>query len=428
MKVLISAYACEPHRGSEPGVGWNLTNLIAQEHEVWVFTSSFHRAAIDAELAAHPQPRLHPIYFDPFDQPYNWEKGIRGLPGDLHLHHYLWQIKAYFIAKQLHQQVGFDIVHHATYGRYASPSFLALLPVPFIFGPVGGGESAPHPFWQDFGWADRGFEWVREMVRLVNEFDPFVRLTARRTKVALACTTETAERLRKIGAQNIQMLSGQTGVTQSEYAQLQQLQAQRDASQRPVRFLSVGRLLHWKGFHLGLRAFAAANLSDAEYWVVGNGAYRATLESVAGQLGIADRVKFLGDLSRDAALQVMAQCDVLVHPSLHDFSPTVCVEAMAAGLPIICLNLGGPGMQVTDATGLRIAAPNPAVAVAGMAVAMTQLAGDAELRQQMGLAGQKRVQTAYLWEGRGPIFSAIYQQAQSLVATTTSDHAAIEHQ
>jgi glycosyltransferase involved in cell wall biosynthesis len=429
MKILLSAYACEPHSGSEPGVGWNLANLIAQEHEVWVLTSHCHRSAIDAELARHPNPRLHPIYCDPWGWVYNWKTGGRGLQADVYMHYYLWQIHAYWQARPLHRTIGFDIVHHATYGRYPSPSFLALLPVPFVWGPVGGGESAPHTFWRDFQGADRRFEWIREFSRTISEFDPFVRLTARRSKLALACTTETADRLTKVGAANIKMLSGQTGVTQAEYDQLQPLHGQRDASQRPVRFLSLGRILHWKGFHLGIQAFAAANLPNAEYWVVGDGGYRTTLEALVEKLGIADRVKFLGSVSRSAALQIMGDCDVLVHPSLHDFSPTVCVEAMAAGLPVICLQLGGPGMQITDETGLRIAAPNPATAIDGMATAMQRLTQEPQLRQQMGTAGQQRVQAHYRWEDRGPLFNEIYQQALAMtIATAPLDPSCVKNQ
>jgi glycosyltransferase involved in cell wall biosynthesis len=411
MKILLSAYACEPHKGSEPGVGWNLAMTIAQEHEVWVFTSNCHRAAIEAELAKHPHPRLHPIYCDPFGYSYNWYSGPFLFQADIYLHYYLWQIAAYYRAKQLHRQVKFDLIHHGTYGRYPSPSFLALLPVPFVWGPVGGGESAPKPFWRDFNWRDRSFELVREVARWCSELDPFVRLTARRAQLTVACTEETATRLRKIGAREITMVSGQTGVTQSEYEQLAVLPQQRLATDRPVRFLSMGRMLHWKGFHLGLKAFACANLAQAEYWIVGDGPYQPALRTLVEQLGLGDRVRFLGSLSRTEALAVMGDCDVLVHPSLHDFSPTVCVEAMAAGMPVLCLNLGGPGMQITDETGIRAKATNPATAIAEMTIAMERLANDGNLRQQLGQNGQARVEAGYRWENRGALFNQIYHQA-----------------
>ncbi|MFM2431525.1 MAG: hypothetical protein RLZZ511_2738 [Cyanobacteriota bacterium] len=411
MKILLSAYACEPHKGSEPGVGWNLAMTIAQEHDVWVFTSNCHRAAIEAELAQHPHPRFHPVYCDPFGYSYNWHSSAFLFQADIYLHYYLWQVTAYLRARKLHQQVQFDLIHHGTYGRYPSPSFLSLLPVPFVWGPVGGGESAPKPFWRDFDWRDRSFELVRELARWFSELDPFVRLTARRARLTVACTEETAARLRKIGAGAITMVSGQTGVTQHEYEQLSALQQQRHSDDRPVRFLSMGRMLHWKGFHLGLKAFACANIPQAEYWIVGDGPYQSNLRALVKQLGIGDRVRFLGSLSRSDALQVMGDCDVLVHPSLHDFSPTVCVEAMAAGMPVLCLNLGGPGMQITDATGVRVNAANPTTAIAELTIAMERLASDRDWRQRLGQGGQARVEAGYRWENRGALWNQIYQQA-----------------
>ena len=65
MRVLVSAYACEPGKGSEPGVGWNWARMIAQDHETWVLTRSNNRAPIEAALAADPQPNLRFIYVAP---------------------------------------------------------------------------------------------------------------------------------------------------------------------------------------------------------------------------------------------------------------------------------------------------------------------------------------------------------------------------
>jgi hypothetical protein len=64
MKILLSAYACEAGRGSEPGVGWNTALEIAKYHEVWVLTRPDDgRPAIEAELAQNPNPNLHFVYF-----------------------------------------------------------------------------------------------------------------------------------------------------------------------------------------------------------------------------------------------------------------------------------------------------------------------------------------------------------------------------
>ncbi len=414
MKVLVSAYACEPNKGSEPGVGWNIANAIVQEHEVWVLTTATHRRGIEAELAAKlakgVASKLNWIYLDPLGWVYDWETGGKGIQWDVHLHHYLWQIAAYFKVKKLHETIGFDIIHHATYGRYSAPSFLSFLPIPFIWGPVGGGESAPLSFWKDFNFKGKLYEFLRQCARFSGELDPFVHLTARNSAIGLACTPETAARMKAIGLKRLEWVSGQTGISAAELAQFEQLkEVDQTDGDRPVRFLSLGRLIHWKGFHLGVRAFIEADLPNAEYWIGGTGAEENRLRAIVNAAGWGDRIKFLGALPRTEALNVMAQCDVLIHPSLHDFSPTVCLEAMAAGLPVICLDLGGPSKQITDETGIRVRAVDPIATVTDLAKAMTTLSEDKGLRSRMGGAGQRRVRESYLWETRGKDYSELYR-------------------
>src|SRR5690606_13744297 len=121
-----------------------------------------------------------------------------------------------------------------------------------------------------------------------------------------------------------------------------------------VRFVSIGNLFSLKGFHLALRAFARADLPDAEYWVIGDGPQRARLEALVTELGLAGRVTFWGHVPRQATLRLVKSCDVLVHPSLHDSGGWVCLEAMAARKPVICLRLGGPATQVTPSTGVLV--------------------------------------------------------------------------
>ncbi|MBW4554051.1 MAG: glycosyltransferase [Aphanocapsa sp. GSE-SYN-MK-11-07L] len=403
MKVLISAYSCEPGKGSERGVGWNVAREVARHHEVWVLTRPDEsREAIDAELAANPAPNLHFVYFTlPF-----WQDSLRwGQSGAMQLHYYLWQIQAYIVGRKLHREIKFDLIHHVTFVRYSSPSFLALLPVPFVWGPVGGGESAPLSFWADFSWKNKLYESLRWAWRSLGELDPFTRLTAQRSAIAYATTEDTAQRLRKLGASRIVRLS-ESGMSQAELEQLSQCPPPTNS---PVRFINIARLLHWKGIYLGIRAFAQANLPDAEYWVLGEGPELERLQALTLDLGITDQVKFFGLLPREEVLIKLGECTALVHPSLHDSGGWVPLEAMAAGRPIICLDLGGPSELVKPAIGLKVAANSPEQAVSDLATAMAKLAEDRNLCIQMGQAGQQKVKELYSWEAKGTLFAHIYK-------------------
>jgi glycosyltransferase involved in cell wall biosynthesis len=179
----------------------------------------------------------------------------------------------------------------------------------------------------------------------------------------------------------------------------------------PFRLISVGRLLHLKGFALGFQAFAKIQhrYPDSEYWVIGRGPERKRLEALARELGIRDKVRFWGQFPRAQVLEKLAECDVLVHPSLHDSGGWVCLEAMAAGRPVVCLDLGGPGLQVTEKTGIKVKADTPDEAVTGLANALLRLAGDPELRIRLGEAARQRVKEHFAWVGKGDFRNGIYE-------------------
>ena len=302
MNVLLSAYACEPNRGSEPGVGWSVAQEIAKHHRVWVLTSNTHREGIETELARSPIPNLQVVYLDPFGWVYDWTKEGQRSHWDVHFHYYFWQIRAYLVVRQLLEQIQFDVIHHVTYVKYSSPSFLSTLPIPFVWGPVGGGESAPAAFWRDFSPRGKVYETLRNCSRWLGEQDPFARLTAHRSRLTYATTSDTARRLQMMGALNVQVLAA-VGLADAEIDQLGEFPiASAGAAPDPLRFVSIARLLHWKGLHLGLKAFAQANLPEAEYWILGEGPERDRLQTMAEELGIGDRVKFWGRLPRQETL------------------------------------------------------------------------------------------------------------------------------
>lgn len=415
LKILISAYACRPDEGSEPGIGWGTVQELAKYYQIWVLTRANNRESIEVSLNPQPLAGLEFVYLDLPAWARWWKRGQRGTQ----LHYYLWQIAAYFTGRKLYQDIQFDLVHHVTYVKYWGPSFLALLPIPFIWGPVGGGESVPRAFWQSFGWRGKVYEFARNAARWLAERDPFVHLTARRSVLAQATTDETAQRLRYLGAKTVEIQS-QVGLSQT---QIDELAAFITGDCPPTRFISIGRLLHWKGFHLGLRAFAEAKLPEtAEYWIVGDGPERDRLQVLVSELGIAAQVKFLGKLSRQNTFKCLGECLALVHPSLHESGGLVCLEAMAAGRPVICLNLGGPAVQVTEETGFKVPAETPEQAVSSIANAMIILTGDLNKWQQMAHACARHVRETYSWEIKGKRLTELYEGTSGgcLISTLAS--------
>lgn len=399
--VLVVAFACGPGRGSEPGQGWEAARRLSDRFRVTALVYSGFRAAIDAELGAHPAPGLRVVYHRlPLERARHHADGEDRDGVAEQLHYHVWQTSAGRLAARLHEATPFDAAHHVSFMRYWSPSAAASVPdVPLLWGPVGGGESAPAGWGAAFPLRARLGEAVRSAVRSASHALPSVRRTARRATLALATTQESAARMRRLGAPRVVVPPASVALRPDEIARLGDLS---DPLPGPVRFIAVGRLLAWKGTGLALDAFARAAadpaLDGATFWIVGDGPDRARLARKAARLGLADRVHFTGMIPREDVLGCLTDAHVLVHPSLHDSGGYATLEGMAAGRPVVCLDLGGPGLQVTPATGIAVPATTPEGSIDALADAFQCLAADPDLRRAMGEAGRARVAERYAWD------------------------------
>ncbi len=119
LKVLMSAYACEPNQGSEPEVGWQWALQMARFHEVTVLTRANNRAGIEAGLASlgDRQPRPRFVYHDrhPFlmAMKRRWKT--------IQLYYLLWQKSARGVIERLHQAHQYDLMHHVTFAGFRYP-------------------------------------------------------------------------------------------------------------------------------------------------------------------------------------------------------------------------------------------------------------------------------------------------------------------
>ena len=390
MKVLLSAYSCTPNLGSEPGVGWNWARQIAKNNEVWVITRETNRKSIES---AEKPKSLHFVYVD------------SRLPGlnKTKIYYIIWQAKAYLKTKKLHKMINFDLCHHITFCSYWMPSFMAFLNIPFVFGPVGGGELCPKQFFKDFGLRARIHEYLRDLTRKINDYNPFARDVARKTKASLASNRETAARLKSLGHSNVNIMS-QLMVDFSR-----PMPAKKE---KRFRIASIGRLLHWKGFYLGVMAFAKLlrNYPESEYWIIGDGPERRRLEKLAKNMGISSKVVFFGKITREEVIKKLGNCDVLLHPSLRESGGMVCLEAMALGLPVVCFDIGGPDLLVSSKCGIKVNAKTPCQSVDDLAKAMARLANP-KLRNQMGKSAYKRALCSFSCKAAGKSIGQIYNKA-----------------
>lgn len=392
MKILLSAFAFAPNVGSEPGVGWRWAAELGRQHEVTVVTDVTRRVLVEAEGVQLP-PDVRVVYFRPA-----WLRAMPLNSATAPLLYTLWQFGLLGFARCLQREQGFDLAIHCTYGVFRHPSFLGYLGIPFVFGPVGGGENAPLALKRSI----RGREKIKELLRsLLNKmalFDPFLWAAYAKATLILTKTEDTRRALpwpfrrRAIVYPEIG-IDAPTGI-------------QPTARQpgEPLRVLFAGRLLGWKGAHLAIRAVAQAVAQGVpvEFTLLGKGPFESELRKLVAEVGLQNSIRWVSQLPQQELFALYQTKHCFLFPSLHDSSGNVVLEAQANGLPVVCLDLGGPATLVTPetATVVPTRGRDEAGVVEALADALRTLAGDESKRMAMARAAVAHVGTTMTWENR----------------------------
>jgi glycosyltransferase involved in cell wall biosynthesis len=399
MKILLSAFACQPGLGSEEGVGWGVARTLAENHRVHVLTTPRCRESIERHLASQPCEQLSFSYHD--CAPWIVRAAVTSSLWQVYYH--IWQCRIGSWAKAIAAEFEPDVLHHVTYARYWTPCSLYRLGRPLVWGPLGGGDACPREFRSALTGKERLGERVREFAQWIARLDPLLRTTARNATVALASTSATEERLRELGCRHV--------VHCFQNAIDEELAAGPLTQPDVPLFCSVGRLLGWKGHVLALRALARLQCPAARLVIVGDGPARPRLMALAAKLKISEQVQIVGPVSHEVALTWIKRATALVHSSFHDQAPTVILEAMAMGTPVIGLRLGGVVHQVTYGSGMPVIAYRPQQAEADIALAMRRLVVNPALRAQIAIAGRHRVLQQFTWRSKANEFTRIYHDA-----------------
>jgi glycosyltransferase involved in cell wall biosynthesis len=392
MKILLSAFAFAPNVGSEPGVGWRWAVELARNHEVTVVTDVTRRALVEAD-DVHLPPNVRVIFFRPA-----WLRAVPLNSATAPLLYAAWQYGLLAFARSLQREQGFDLAIHCTYGVFRHPSFLGYLGIPFIFGPVGGGEDAPYALKRSIRGPERVKELLRSFLNRAVLFDPF--LWAAYAKATLILTkTEDTRRALPWPFRHRAVVYPEIGIDAPAG-----IQASTRQSGEPLRVLFVGRLLGWKGAHLAIRAVAQAIAQGVavELTVLGKGPFESELRRVAASVGLQESIRWESHMPQQKLFALYQTMQCLLFPSLHDSSGNVVLEAQAHGLPVICLDLGGPASLVTPETAIVLSTRGRGEEelVQQLAHAIVQLAMDEAGRRLMGQAAIAHVTTTMTWQKR----------------------------
>jgi glycosyltransferase involved in cell wall biosynthesis len=190
------------------------------------------------------------------------------------------------------------------------------------------------------------------------------------------------------------------------------------ASAEPYRhpqpyLFAIGRCVPQKGFDVLLRSYAAAGVETHDLLIAGDGPERARLETLAAELGLGERVMFLGRADRDKVPSLFKGASIFVLPSRADEGlPVVCAEALAAGCAVIATRSGGtPEAIVEGDTGLLVDKAD----AKGLCTAIQKLCADASLRERLAVAARARA-SDFGWTVIAEQYVSAYRAAAAAVA------------
>ena len=398
--VLMIAYACNPEGTGEHWLGWGWAELAAQKYSVHLLTTTKAREAIARHapthgIQAHFLPlsdRLRALTI-PFGSLGAWVRKL------------VWAARAAELAEQLHAQEKFVLVHQTTFHTFRIPFLATRLGIPSVWGPLAGGEHIPSGFSKFIGPAMLS-ETIRRGFNRLWLGLPVIQRTLARTSVIFASNRTTKDFLGEKFAGKCVVVPPNAMRPEDE----QKPATVRAGGDLIFRLIYVGNVVGTRALPLAFAALARTKMTDWELVIIGNGSGRKFWQRAARRYRVTDKVKFLGQIPHSELAQHYAAADLLVFPALRDSGGSALLEAMSKGLPVLCLDWGGPGEMVDAASGVKIPITTPAQTLQAFADALVQLRHDPELRRRLGAAAARRARAHFTWAAKRRMLEETYHR------------------
>lgn len=346
-KILLSAYACEPNKGSESAVGWDWAlNLTRNNCEVYVVTRLNNKRNIENYLKKKPNKNLKFIYFDFSKFILKYIKGQKNSYS--YLYFFLWQIGIFFKTYSYIKKINFDYIHHVTFVSIRIPSFLCFYKIPFIFGPVSGGDVSPIRLRKSFSTKYKIKEYLRDLSNFYIKFSPLMNLVFLNSKHIFVNSNETKNLLPKIYHKKVSQLIA-IGIDDKKINYYK-----KKSSIFTITF--AANLYDIKGSNIIVRVYdkLLKNNYNLKLYLIGNGYLKKSLINYLIQNNIFSKIIFKNKISQKKFFEVLKKSNIFVAPYLRDSGGMTLLESLSMSTPVITFDIGGPNILINKKCGIKI--------------------------------------------------------------------------
>lgn len=403
--VLISAFNCSPYAGSEQYLGWSSAVATANYgYRTYVLTIDKTEQEIEKWFEEHDDTRLKDDLSFVYVSIPNTLWKIKGRIGMLVRYRY-FQKQCVILGKELEKKIEFYYCHHVSWASFVQKIELYKLNAPLIIGPVGGGEKTPQSVEKGFEKKDRLKECVRNLVAKMATHSNWFNSCCKKATVIFVTTEETKKLIPCKYSEKV-VVNQAISISADEIS----LKVSDRKNHEPLKVLMAGRSLYWKGFDFAIKAVGEliGEGKNIELHYYGSGPELDKLQKLANLIG-GGQIVFHGNVKREELQKAYGEMHVCLNTSFHDSGCLVVLEAMAHGLPIICINAGGPGVLTDTTNAFKVDASSSEEIVNDLKNSVYRIYIDEETRKKMAEASLVRVRKYYENEAKMEILQTKIQ-------------------
>ena len=402
--ILVSAYACEPLKGSEQGVGWNWVLQLAKKNNVHVITRANNKSIIEKNIPNELSNNLFFYYYDAPNSILKLKKRAKGL----YFYNFAWQLGIVCLIRSLKNQYKFDYFFQPTLGSLWMMSVMPFFNIPFIWGPLGGGEGVPYSFLKNLPIKDRILQSFRYFLKIGIYLNPLLLFILYRSKVILVRTNDTLLFIPKFLRQKTKIIletSIENDIFENEKI---------DQPSSEVNLIITGRLVPFKNVITAIKSLEYLPINtNFKLKIIGSGSEKEKIEIFLKKCVYREKVELIAESTRQDVLNFLCMSDIYLFPSLREGGSWALMEAMAIGLPVICLKWSGMEVITDDASAIRLPVTNPEQMPKDMAMAICKLIENPELMRTMGEAGRNRIRNEFNWDSKGQFMEELFKELET---------------